>query len=713
MRVRECSLPPGPGASVLRADPLRSVPLRPALSGAYPCKSTVRRQFPPRQSHRDRHISPVALAASRWNWRWFGVVATATALLLPAYVSAQSTGSLPMLLSTPPSSTAASDAQNAHAQERSVVRQRRVATNLQHLDPQKGASANQLGVELFDGQILTLDMSGVEQRGSNNYTWHGKVRGFDKSQAIITVVDGQVAGTITYYDIGSRKGGTYEIRTGPDGVQTLRQIDPNAFPEDHPPGQQNMRVPPQHSVAPSGDTATQGSGSTSGTAVGAGDTGSTIDVMVVYSNQTASAAGSAIGAQIQQAVDTANQVYANSGIATRLRLVHYEQVSYNESGDFVTDLNRLTTSGDGYMDNVPTLRNTYGADLVSLFVESSQYCGYAWIGPNANYAFSVINRGCASGNYSFPHEIGHNFGALHDTYVDSSTTPYAYGHGITDPAEAWRDVMAYNNACTAAGTSCTRIPYFSNANMTYGNPAHPLGTTTTSNVARVHNDNAYTVANFRAAASGGCTYTFSPTSASIGAPATSGSFSVTAGSGCAWNSASNAAWLTIGAGSGTSASGTLNYAAAANSGPARSASITVGGQAFMVNQAAACTYTLSSSSASIASGGGSGSVTLTAGAGCAWTAASSASWLTLSSAASGSGSTTVSYSVAANTGALRTANLTVGGTTFTVTEAAAPVACSYALSPTVPMSVRPPRADHSALRQAQAAPGIPRPMRRG
>ena len=59
--------------------------------------------------------------------------------------------------------------------------------------------------------------------------------------------------------------------------------------------------------------------------------------MVVYSNQTAAAAGTAIGAQIQQAVDTANLVYANSGITTRLRLVHYEQVNYNESGDFPTD----------------------------------------------------------------------------------------------------------------------------------------------------------------------------------------------------------------------------------------------------------------------------------------------------------------------------------------------------------------------------------------
>ena len=145
--------------------------------------------------------------------------------------------------------------------------------------------------------------------------------------------------------------------------------------------------------------------------------------------------------------------------------------------------------------------------------------------------------------------------------------------------------MAYNNACAAAGTSCTRIPYFSNPNLTYGNPPHPLGTTSTSDIARVHNQNAVHRRQFPRRGAGGCTYTLSPTSASIGVAAASGSFSVTAGAGCAWNATSNASWLTIGASSGTSASGTLNYSATANSGPARSATITVGGQAFTVSQA--------------------------------------------------------------------------------------------------------------------------------
>jgi hypothetical protein len=275
------------------------------------------------------------------------------------------------------------------------------------------------------------------------------------------------------------------------------------------------------------------------------------------------------------------------------------QVAYDESGDFPTDLNRLTNGGDGYMDNVPSLRDTYGADLVSMFVENGQYCGYGWIGPSASYAFTVVNRGCASANYSFPHELGHNLGARHDPYVDASTTPYAYGHGYVDAAQAWRDVMAYNNACAAVGVSCVRIGYFSTPGLTYA--GDPLGSASTADVVRVHNDNAVTVANFRA--SGGtvsspCTYALSPTSASVPAGGASGSTTLATGSGCAWTASSSASWLSITSATSGSGSASVSYTASANGGGARSANLSVGGQTFLVTQSA--TTTLASASMALA-----------------------------------------------------------------------------------------------------------------
>src|SRR5258708_29819523 len=62
-----------------------------------------------------------------------------------------------------------------------------------------------------------------------------------------------------------------------------------------------------------------------------------------------------------------------------------------------------------------------------------------------------------------------------------------------------------------------------------------------------------------------CSYTLSPTSASLGAAATSGSFSVSVGNTCSWNATTTNSWLhTSSSGMGN---GTVNYTLAANSNP--------------------------------------------------------------------------------------------------------------------------------------------------
>jgi uncharacterized repeat protein (TIGR01451 family) len=83
-----------------------------------------------------------------------------------------------------------------------------------------------------------------------------------------------------------------------------------------------------------------------------------------------------------------------------------------------------------------------------------------------------------------------------------------------------------------------------------------------------------------------------------------------------------------------------------------------------------CTYSLASTSASFGPNGGAGSVTVNAPAGCLWTASSSQTWLSITSVPSGSGNGTVNYGAAPNTGVARSATLTAGGQTFTVTEIA-------------------------------------------
>jgi len=68
--------------------------------------------------------------------------------------------------------------------------------------------------------------------------------------------------------------------------------------------------------------------------------------------------------------------------------------------------------------------------------------------------------------------------------------------------------------------------------------------------------------------------------------------------------------------------------------------------------------------------GGSASISVTTPNTCAWTAVSSASFLTVTHGASGSVNGTVQFAVAANTGPVRTAILTITGTPITITQQA-------------------------------------------
>ncbi|HEV2736620.1 MAG TPA: M12 family metallo-peptidase, partial [Longimicrobiaceae bacterium] len=137
---------------------------------------------------------------------------------------------------------------------------------------------------------------------------------------------------------------------------------------------------------------------------------------------------------------------------------------------------------------------TYAADVVVLIVNDSEACGIAAaIKATATSAFAVAHYTCITGYYSFAHEVGHLQGARHDRYVDSSTSPYAYGHGFIPSTKNWRTVMAYGNNCS----NCTRIQWWSNPLKTYPSTGQVMGTAAYEDNARVLNGTAATVAAFR------------------------------------------------------------------------------------------------------------------------------------------------------------------------------------------------------------------------
>ena len=113
-----------------------------------------------------------------------------------------------------------------------------------------------------------------------------------------------------------------------------------------------------------------------------------------------------------------------------------------------------------------------------------------------SYAFSVVGWRCATGYYSFAHEMGHNMGSHHDRANASGPGAYDYSHGYQAPDEAFRTIMAYN--CPG---ECPRVNYWSNPAVSYG--GQPTGVVHTApdsaDNRRSLNNTAYTVANFRSA----------------------------------------------------------------------------------------------------------------------------------------------------------------------------------------------------------------------
>lgn len=202
-----------------------------------------------------------------------------------------------------------------------------------------------------------------------------------------------------------------------------------------------------------------------------------ITVMIVYTQQARTGAGgqAAIDAIIDEAIAQANKAYVDSGASAKLRLVYRGLVDYTESGDAITDIGRLQDPTDGFLDEVHAIRDCYGADVVSLFVNNFNACGIGYLMccegyPEFEpYAFNVVDKDCIP-NFSFAHEVGHNLGCHHDRdYAQGGGAAFSYSYGHRTPDQVYRTIMAYPPG--------TRIGYFSNPNISYQGRALgvPLG----------------------------------------------------------------------------------------------------------------------------------------------------------------------------------------------------------------------------------------------
>ena len=371
-------------------------------------------------------------------------------------------------------------------------------------------------IRFAGGGSVTLNLNGdtafsatVERVATyaDAYSLFGRLDGYRDGRFNLVVHGEAVAGTVR-----DSSNGTYRIRYLDEGTHLVEQLDTASFPPCSVTDVALMRF--QDEMI--GRVERRSAASELGTIAAGGpslDDGSVLDILVLYSDVTRAAAGgtSAIRAEIQLAVDVANDAYAASGIGTRMRLVHMDEVTYDEVtgwDGFEDHLVRLWDPDDGYFDQAHALRDLYGADLISLIVEDSSSgtigastCGIAPVmqemSPDfESLALSAVNRECSADNWTLAHEVGHNQGCAHNrenASVEGLYT-YSYGHWFTGDTRGWRSIMAYDS-----GGAWERVGHFSNPGVSYDGAATgvPIGTTGEAHNASTINSTRRTVARFR------------------------------------------------------------------------------------------------------------------------------------------------------------------------------------------------------------------------
>jgi hypothetical protein len=179
-----------------------------------------------------------------------------------------------------------------------------------------------------------------------------------------------------------------------------------------------------------------------------------------------------------------------------------------------------------------------------------------------------------------------------------------------------------------------------------------------------------------------CTYSISPSDASVAASGGTGSVAVTAGTACAWSASTNASWISLTSGLSGTGNGAVAFRAASNSGGPRSGTITIADHVFTVTQAAAsCSFAINPTSQSAPVGGGTinVSVALATGSSCGWTATSAVDWLTIASVRNDpGGGGSVVLTAAANSGPARSGKASIAGQMLTVSQGSG---CSYSIAP--------------------------------
>ncbi len=326
-------------------------------------------------------------------------------------------------------------------------------------DALQGGAAEKLKLNLFDEQAVTAVHDRTDKSGQiNGYVWVGHVVDYPQSEVTLSVVGAVMAGTVTLS--ASER---YEIQVVDAPVHLIQQLKPsmehNSMVDDAvlvPETAEPFNLPPNETDSCSDD-------------------GAQLDVMVLYTSAARETQGgtAAIEAWINERVSQMNSANGASQVNFTPNLVHVAEVDYQASNSIYTDLSRLRTTDDGYLDEIHVWRDAAAADLVALVIDqgSNDACGVAYVmnSPSegfASSAFSVTALDYPGPSYcdntTLSHEMGHNLGSQHDHANSNNSGAFPYSHGFQSLNKTFRTIMAYN--CPGG---CPKINYWSNPDITY------------------------------------------------------------------------------------------------------------------------------------------------------------------------------------------------------------------------------------------------------
>ena len=426
--------------------------------------------------------------------------------------------------------------------------QRAVAVDFTHLDPRRATPRRRSASNSSTAWSSPSTSTGSNSAGRATTPGTGGSAATTRSQAILTVVDGQIAGTITL----SRHRGTHH-RDLPDPVagRTARtrcgSSNPSGFPSDHPPGSEGLQAPRAQQVAVARRERprrrAEGRHRLRRTPAPPSTSWSSTASRPPPRPEPRSAPRSS------RRSTRRTRPTRTAASRTRLHLVHVAAVAYNESGNFNTDLNRLTSGSDGYMDNVrdaaqhpwrrprqpvhrerPVLRPRLDRPERQLRLFSVDQPRLRVRQPLFRARTRSQHRRAAR-----PLRRPEHLALRVRPRLRGASGEVAHRDGLQ------QRLLGRRHELHADPLLLESEPHLRQPGATAGHRLD-LRQRARAQPERLHGRQ------FPQLGTSGCSYTLSPGSVSVGAAATSGSVGVTTGAGCPWSTTSSASWLTVGAG---------------------------------------------------------------------------------------------------------------------------------------------------------------------